>query len=70
MCPPTTLIRQGWEFALSLIRSSLFRSKSLILKSDHEQFAHVALYKRVTVSGSLTSLFTKEQGERIAHVAL
>ena len=36
---------QGWEFTLSLIRSSLFRSKSLILKSDHERFAHVTLYK-------------------------
>ena len=34
-------IRQGWEFTLLLIRS-----KSLILKSDREQFAHVVLYKR------------------------
>ena len=29
-----------------LIRSLLFRSKSLTLKSDHEQFAHITLYKR------------------------
>ena len=32
---------QGWVFALSLICPSLFRSKSLILKSDHN-----TLYKR------------------------
>ena len=33
--------KQGWEFALSLIGSSLFRSKLLILKSDFEQFAKI-----------------------------
>ena len=39
------------------VGNSLFHSKSLILKSDHEQFAHVALYKRATwVNRSLCSL--------------
>ena len=38
-------VKQGWGFALSA-----FRSKSLILQSDCEQFAHVALYKRVNCS--------------------
>ena len=38
---------QGWEFALLFFCSLLFRSKSLILKSDCEQL--------------LLSLFTKEQ---------
>ena len=33
------------RFGNSLFRSSIFRSKSLILKIDHERFAHVALYK-------------------------
>ena len=51
----------GWEFALSLIRSSIFCSKSLILKRDRKQFAHIALYKRATVNDLLTSLFTKER---------
>ena len=31
-----------------IIQSSLFCSKSLILKKDHEWLAHIALYKRVT----------------------
>ena len=31
-------ISQGWKFAHSLIGSSLFCSKSLILKSNHERF--------------------------------
>ena len=67
---------QGWEFALtlicsfsfahllfalSLIRSILFHSKSLRLKSDHEWFAQVAHDKRVTVNVSLSSLLTKER---------
>ena len=60
---PSHLIyeKKGWEFALSLIRSLLFRSRSLILKSVREQFALVALWKRATMSESLSSLFTKEQ---------
>ena len=33
--------KQGWEFSLSLIGFSLFRSKLLILKSDFEQFAKI-----------------------------
>ena len=33
------------RFGNSLFRSLIFRSKSLILKIDHERFAHVALYK-------------------------
>ena len=64
--------------ALLLIRSSLFCSKSLILKSDrecslsslfnkfnhdHEQIALVALYKRVTVT---KTLLVKEQRELFA----
>ena len=44
----------------SLFHSSLFRSKSLILLSDCEQFALVALNKRPTVSDSLRSLMIKE----------
>ena len=55
---------QGWEFAHSLLHSSLFGSKLLILKSNPEQFDHVALYKRVTVSGLL---FKKDQRECFAH---
>ena len=57
-CEIELRFRQGCEFALSLIRSLLFRSKSLILKSDREWFAHVALYIRATVSDALKSLFT------------
>ena len=53
---------QGWELALSLIRSSLICSKSLILKSDHEQFAHVPPYKRAAVSDSLLILLAKNEG--------
>ena len=34
---PLAFFLQGWEFALSLIHSSLFCSKSLILKSDRER---------------------------------
>ena len=52
---------QGWEFALSLICSSIFRSKLLILKSNCEQFTHVAHYKRATVSDLLRLLITKER---------
>ena len=54
-------VKQGWEFALLLIRSLLFHSKSLIFKSNCEQFAHVALYKRETVSDLLPWLFKKER---------
>ena len=42
-------------------RSSLFCSKSLILKSDCERLALLALYKRATMSKLLSLLFTKEQ---------
>ena len=46
---------QGWEFALLLFRSSLLRSllfcsKLLILKSDWEQFSLVILQKEANVS--------------------
>ena len=51
------------SFGLLLIRSLLFCSISLILKSNHEQFAHIALYKRVTMNNSLMSLFKKEPCE-------
>ena len=47
--------KQGWEFALWLLCSSLFPSKSLILKSDYERRALVSLL-----------LFTKERRERFA----
>ena len=57
-----SLIRSSL-FALLLIRSLLFCSISLILKSNHEQFAHIALYKRVTMNNSLMSLFKKEPCE-------
>ena len=43
----------------------------LIFKSNCERiFAHFARFKRLIVSKSLSSLFTKEQRERIALVAL
>ena len=45
----------------SLIRSSLFCSKLLILKSDCEQFAQIAHEKRATVSESLRLLTKNEQ---------
>ena len=38
-------------------------------KSDCQQFAHVTLYTRATMSNLLTLLFTKEQGEQIALVS-
>ena len=41
---------QGWEFALLLFRSLLFRSKLLFWKNNIECFALVALYKRATMS--------------------
>ena len=41
---------QGWEFTLSLIRSLLFCSKSLIFRSFRERFTHITLYKRVNCS--------------------
>ena len=44
---------------LLLFCSSLFCSKSLFLKSNHVRFALIALYKRVTVSELLSSLFKK-----------
>ena len=44
----------------SLFHSSLFRSKSLFLKSDHERLALVDLLKRASVSKSLSLHFTKE----------
>ena len=52
-----------WKSTTKNIRvgNSLFRSKLLILKSDCERFALIALLKRATVSISLSSLFTKEQ---------
>ena len=43
---------QGWEFAISLFHSSLFRSKSLSVKS--------------AVSDSLSLLFFKERREQFA----
>ena len=45
----------------SLIRSSLFCSKLLILKSDCEQFAQIAHEKRATVSKLLRLLTKNEQ---------
>ena len=45
----------GWEFALSLIPSSLFRSKSLILESFHDL---------------LLLLFEKGQQEQITLIAI
>ena len=54
----------------SLFGSTLFRSKSLILNSDRDQFALVALYKRATVSESLSLLFNMSDREQIALVAL
>ena len=44
----------------SLFRSSLFWSRQSLKKSDCELVALVALYKRVTLSEWLSSLFTKK----------
>ena len=44
------------SFLKSEVRNSL---RSLITKSDHERVAHIALYKRATVSDLLRSLMTK-----------
>ena len=58
---------QGWELALSLICSLLFRPKSLILKSDRERFALVALLKeQLWANRSLK----KSDHEQIALVVL
>ena len=51
---------QGWEFVLSLIRYFALSLKIANLKSNCKQFTHVAVYKRVTVSNLLMSVFTKE----------
>ena len=61
---------QGWEFALSLFRSLLFRSslfcsKSLILKSKCEQFSLLALNKRMTMSKLLSLLFNMSDHEQM-----
>ena len=61
LCNFNATSEQGWEFVLLLIPSSLFHPKSLILKSDHEQIALVALNKRATMSESLSLLFKEEQ---------
>ena len=50
----------------SLFHSSLCRWKSLTLKSDCERLALFAFYKIVTVSKSLSSLFTNEWQMQIA----
>ena len=62
-------ILQGWEFALLLIRSVLFLSSSLKLKSNHEQFAQVVHChnKRVNICKSHRLLLTKEQFAHVAH---
>ena len=62
--------RQGWEFALLLIRSFLFCSKSFILKDDLERFAHVALYKIATESDSLAKNEWIARKIRIFHMFL
>ena len=51
---------QGWEFVFSLIRYFALSLKIANLKSNCKQFTHVAVYKRVTVSNLLMSVFTKE----------
>ena len=51
----------------SLIRSLLFHSQSLNLKSDSERFTLVAIQKRATVSKSLSQLFTKNRRQWFAH---
>ena len=62
-------ILQGWEFALLLIRSVLFLSSSLKLKSNHERFAQVVHChnKRVNICKSHRLLLTKEQFAHVAH---
>ena len=59
---------QGWEFALLFICSLLFCSKSLRLKSNCQQFAQVAHYKRATLSKLLSSLVKKSNREQFAQV--
>ena len=55
------------SFCSFALRSSLFRSKSLILNSNRGRIAHVALNKRATMSKSLPktdgsdSLFSKSE---------
>ena len=57
----------GLGSALSLFALSL---KIAHCKEQLERFAHVALYKRATMSDSLMLIFTKERRERIALIAL
>ena len=52
---------QGWELALSLIRSCCS-----LKKSDFERIALVALYKRAAMTESRLFLFKKEQREWFA----
>ena len=49
-------ILQGWDFAHSLICPLLFCSKSLILESDCERFAHVTLNEYLTCFDFLYSV--------------
>ena len=53
-------------FCSFTLRSSLFCSKLLKLKSEHERFAQVTINKKTTMSQSLRSLITKERPEQIA----
>ena len=53
-------------FCSFTLRSSLYCSKLLKLKSEHERFAQVTINKKTTMSQSLRSLITKERPEQIA----
>ena len=50
-----------WSLFSQLLFSQSLFSQSLYFKEQHEQFDHIELYKRVTVSDSLWSLITKER---------
>ena len=59
--PLCSLLFSFLLFALQLFALLLFCSLLLFLKSDYEQLAKVALYKRATLSKPLSSLFQKKQ---------
>ena len=57
-------LMQGWEFALSLIHSSLFALSLTIAHFKERPWALIALYKRATMSDSLPSLFSLQKSDR------
>ena len=62
-------ILKGWEFALLIFHSALFHFHQSLKKSNCERVALFTLYKRVTMSISISSFFKKSDCERIANVS-